>query len=84
MKDGKFTIDGVDYQLSRNDFGTDHRHHVHGGYTSFDRVNWNTSLTVEGDGVVFSILSPHGSEVGLVCSMADCHKMDICRVIQAT
>ena len=63
MKNGKFDIDGVEYQLSRNDFGTDHRYHVHGGYNSFDRINWNTSKTVEGDGVVFSVLSAHGSEV---------------------
>ena len=41
----------------------DYRHHLHGGNKSFDRLNWHTSLTEEGDGVVFSILSPHGSEV---------------------
>ena len=40
----------------RNDFGTDHRHHVHGGYSSFDRQNWETELNLEGDGVVFSLV----------------------------
>jgi len=62
VKNGKFKIDGLEYQLSKNDFGNDHRHHLHGGNKSFDRLNWNTSLAEEGDGVVFSILSPHGSE----------------------
>jgi len=62
VKNGKFKINDVEYQLSKNDFGTDHRHHVHGGKNSFDRLNWNTSLAEEGDGVVFSVLSPHGSE----------------------
>merc|ERR1712179_872127 len=62
VKNGKFSIDGVEYQLSKNDFGNDHRHHLHGGNKSFDRLNWHTSLAEEGDGVVFSILSPHGSE----------------------
>ena len=65
VKNGKFKIDGLEYQLSKNDFGNDHRHHLHGGNKSFDRLNWNTSLAEEGDGVVFSILSPHGSEVSI-------------------
>ena len=43
MKNGKFSVDGVEYQLSRNDFGTDNRHHVHGGYNSFDRMVWQTN-----------------------------------------
>jgi galactose mutarotase-like enzyme len=61
VKEGKFVIGGVEYQLSLNDAGTDHRHHVHGGEVSFDRLNWNTEVVNQG--VVFSILSPDGSEV---------------------
>ena len=30
-------IDGETHQLSLNDFGTQFRHHVHGGNLSFDR-----------------------------------------------
>jgi aldose 1-epimerase len=61
VKEGKFVMGGVEYQLSRNDAGTDHRHHVHGGEVSFDRLNWNAEVVQQG--VVFSILSPDGSEV---------------------
>ena len=82
MKNGRFKIDGVEYQLSQNDFGTDHRHHVHGGYKSFDRLNWNTSLTEEGDGVVFSVLSHHGSEVGIIIYLIDINPNDVTRVTQ--
>jgi galactose mutarotase-like enzyme len=61
VKEGKFLLGGVEYQLSRNDAGTDHRHHVHGGEVSFDRLNWNTEVVNQG--VVFSVLSSDGSEV---------------------
>ena len=83
MKNGSFKIDGVEYQLSQNDFGTDHRHHVHGGYKSFDRLNWNTSLTEEGDGVVFSVLSPHGSEVGITIDLLDINPNNVTRGTRA-
>ena len=63
VKNGTFKIDGIEYELSRNDFGNSFKHHLHGGYKSFDRLNWRTSLTEEKDGVIFSLLSPHGSEV---------------------
>ena len=83
MKNGSFKIDGVEYQLSQNDFGTDHRHHVHGGYKSFDRLNWNTSLTEEGDGVVFSVLSPHGSEVGITIDLLGINPNNVTRGTRA-
>ena len=50
------------YQLSKNDFGTDFRHHVHGGVDSVDRQVWETEAK-EGE-VTFSLFSPDGSEVG--------------------
>jgi hypothetical protein len=85
VKDGRVTIDGETHQLSLNDFGTGLRHHVHGGRQSFDRLlhlrlllflllyrrNWETALTPEGDGVVFSLLSLHGEEVFIVQCLAN-------------
>lgn len=59
---GKVMIDGETHQLSLNDFGTKFRHHVHGGKNSFDRKNWEVSLSESGDGAIFSLLSPHGEE----------------------
>ena len=63
IKDGKFNIDGLTYSLSTNDFGNNLKHHLHGGVRSYDRINWDTELLDSGDGVVFSILDPHGAEV---------------------
>ena len=63
IKRGTFSIDGVPYQLSLNDFGNGLRNHLHGGRQSYDRLNWKTSLLESGDGVVFSILDHHGNEV---------------------
>ena len=63
IKDGKFDIDGLTYNLSTNDFGNNLKHHLHGGVRSYDRLNWDTELLTTGDGVVFSILDPHGAEV---------------------
>jgi len=60
VKDGKYSLDGKLYQLSLNDFGNSMKHHVHGGFKSFDRLNWNTQLT--DCGVIFSVLSEHASE----------------------
>merc|ERR1711936_428784 len=72
IKRGTFSIDGVPYQLSLNDFGNGLRNHLHGGRQSYDRLNWKTSLLESGDGVVFSILDNHGNEGypgNLVCSV---------------
>ena len=44
-------------------FGNNLKHHLHGGVKSYDRINWDTELLDTGDGVVFSILDPHGAEV---------------------
>jgi len=53
---GKFTLDGVDYQLTVNN-GPNHNH---GGVIGFDKVDWNAT-PVE-NGVRFSRRSPDGEE----------------------
>ena len=60
IKEGKVKIDDVTHTVSLNDFGTDFRHHVHGGFRSFDRKNWDSKI-VE-NGVEFSLISPHMDE----------------------
>jgi len=62
VKNGKFELDGVEHQLSKNDFGNKLRHHLHGGKKSYDRILWNTHVLDSKDGVTFSVLDPHGSE----------------------
>lgn len=53
---GKFTLNGVEYQLAQNDG----ENHLHGGPTGFaDRV-WNGKI--EDDKVIFSRLSADGEE----------------------
>ena len=49
--------------MSKNDFGNKLRHHLHGGKKSYDRILWNTHVLDSKDGVTFSVLDPHGSEV---------------------
>lgn len=39
---GAITIDGVAYQLNRND---DNKNHLHGGYMGFDKVVWKADRT---------------------------------------
>jgi aldose 1-epimerase len=57
---GRFTLDGVDHQLARNDGGQ----HLHGGIRGFDKVLWNATTGESGTGasVTFSHLSPDGDE----------------------
>ena len=57
---GRFTLDGVDYQLSLNNG----RNHLHGGPGNFASHPWDAEA-VEGahqDSVVFHYLSPDGEE----------------------
>lgn len=56
IKAGKFTLNGVDYNLAVNDGPN----HLHGGNVGFDKRVWDTA---EFDGgVKFSRLSPDGEE----------------------
>ena len=53
---GRFTLDGVEFQLPANN----DQNHLHGGPNGFHTVPWQAELV--GDGVRFSRLSPHGEE----------------------
>ncbi len=53
---GKFTLDGVTYELSKND-GKNHRH---GGFFGFDKKVW--SYGIKGNTLALSIVSPDGEE----------------------
>jgi aldose 1-epimerase len=57
---GRFTLDGVEHQLTTNDGAN----HLHGGEAGFDKVLWrSTPIDREGAiGVAFSYRSPDGEE----------------------
>ncbi|MBP3636764.1 MAG: galactose mutarotase [Clostridia bacterium] len=58
---GKFTLDGVDYQLALNDHGINH---LHGGNVGFASYLWE-GKAIEGkhqDSVAFHRVSPDGEE----------------------
>jgi aldose 1-epimerase len=58
---GKFTLDGRDFTLAKNEGG---RHHLHGGLKGFDKVVWVTAELRQPDavGVKFVYLSRDGEE----------------------
>jgi aldose 1-epimerase len=60
IANGRFTLDGVTYQLSTN-AGRDH---LHGGVRGFQRVVWRAEGFLKGSevGVVLRYLSPDGEE----------------------
>ncbi len=53
---GRFTLDGVEHQLSVNDGAN----HLHGGAKGFDQVVWQA--TVEGEALVLRYRSPDGEQ----------------------
>jgi len=57
---GKFSLDGVDYQLAINN----PPNHLHGGNKGFDKVLWDYDLPdgSGGSAVTFSYVSPDGEE----------------------
>jgi aldose 1-epimerase len=61
IKQARFTLDGVEYELAQNNG----RNHLHGGAArSFDKVNWQASPRTMPDGqeVEFRHVSPHLEE----------------------
>jgi len=57
---GKFTLDGRDYTLARNDGPN----HLHGGVRGFDKVVWKAEIVPAKNGaaVRFAYVSPDGEE----------------------
>jgi aldose 1-epimerase len=53
---GKFTLDGVEYTLPRNDGGNT----LHGGPKGFDKVLWKAREVEKGRGLELTYLSPDG------------------------
>jgi len=58
---GRFSLDGVDYQLATNDGGVNH---LHGGNRGFDKVLWAASLPAgeDGNALRLTYVSPDGEE----------------------
>jgi aldose 1-epimerase len=57
---GRFTLDGLEYQLAQNNG----ENHLHGGRRGFDKVVWQASLVTRTDGEALKLtyLSPDGEE----------------------
>lgn len=57
---GKFTLDGIEYQLATNNGP----HHLHGGERGFDRQVWRGTAFTRDDeaGVSLTLVSPDGEE----------------------
>jgi aldose 1-epimerase len=61
IKDGRFEIDGQDYQVTQNA----RANHIHGGAKGFAKVNWSAEalpVSKTESGVVFSYFSKDGEE----------------------
>ena len=61
IKDGKFTLDGKDYQLATNNSPGGVPCHLHGGLKGFDKVLWTGKATAD-NGVEFTYVSKNGEE----------------------
>lgn len=62
IRDGKFTLEGVEYTLALNDVPRPHS--LHGGNVGFDKKMWNVEVISDGDEpeIEMSYLSPDGEE----------------------
>jgi Galactose mutarotase and related enzymes len=58
IKAGKFTLNGVDYTLAKNDGGLNH---LHGGDIGFDSKIWGVEV-VQPDTLIMTLTSPDGEE----------------------
>ena len=55
---GRFTLNGVDYQVATNSNG----HHLHGGTVGFDKKLWDVKLDEAASTLKLSAFSPDGEE----------------------
>lgn len=60
IKDGKFTLNGTEYQLATNDGDN----HLHGGVQGFDKKVWKMEpfATANSAGVTLTLVSPDGDQ----------------------
>lgn len=60
IKDGKFTLNGTEYQLATNDGNN----HLHGGVQGFDKKVWKMApfATANSAGVTLTLVSPDGDQ----------------------
>ncbi|KQV75490.1 hypothetical protein ASC61_11000 [Aeromicrobium sp. Root344] len=58
IRKGRFAIDGIDHEVTRNEG----ENHVHGGRRGFDTYVWSTELDAARDAVTFTHTSPDGDE----------------------
>ena len=72
---GRFTLNGVTYQLEKNERGVTH---LHGGSQGFDKVEWDWEI-LENDSVRFFRTSPHmemgypgNLDVSVTYTLLDC------------
>ena len=62
IREGRFRLDGQDYQVATNeDRGIHGAHHLHGGIAGFDKRLWHGAPSAP-DAVTFSLVSPAGEE----------------------
>ena len=62
IKDGRFQLNGKEYQLATNEAPTGQ--HLHGGSRGFDKYIWDSEIIENADmiGVLFTRISPDGEE----------------------
>jgi len=58
IKDGKFTLDGVDYTLAQNNGPNA----LHGGLRGFDKVIWDTEILQDKNAIRMTYISADGEE----------------------
>lgn len=54
IRAGRFTLDGIDYKVDRNDHGN----HLHGGLHGFHIQRWD--VETDGDALLLGLVSPEG------------------------
>jgi aldose 1-epimerase len=59
--EGKFTLDGKEYQLAKNNENGGIKCHLHGGLKGFDKVLWSGKPT-DSNGVEFTYVAKDGEE----------------------